>query len=60
MLAKDRCGEGRVNILCTDIPEFPIQDEVIAFCPQEYRCPFPKKDECEDIAILDDDSQDLL
>jgi len=59
MLPKDWCGERRVNILCADIPEFPVQDEVITLCPQKYRCPFSKKDEREDVAILDDCRQDF-
>ncbi len=52
VLPKDWRGEWRVNILCADILEFPIQDEVIALCTQKYSGLFSKENECEDIAIL--------
>jgi len=47
-----RRSQRTVYLLCIDILELPVKDEVVAFHAQANRGLLAKQDECEDITIL--------
>jgi hypothetical protein len=50
--AKDWRCEWAVHLFCIDISQLSVQNEIVAFRAQAYRCLLSKQYECEDIAIL--------
>ena len=48
---KHRCRERTIHLLCVDISQLPVQDEVIALRSQAHRRLLAQQDEREDIAV---------
>ena len=49
---KHRCRERTIHLLRVDIPQLPVQDEIIALRSQAHRRLLAQQDEREDIAVL--------
>lgn len=52
ILTKNRCGKDRIDFLCVDILQLPIENEIIALSAKVNGGLLPKQNEGENIAIL--------
>lgn len=52
ILAEDRCGQRRVDLLGVDILQLAIEDQVVALCAQTHRGLLSQEDEGKHIPVL--------